>query len=329
MESVSTDQLLKAQVILEGFVDSYTNTGQAVITDTDEQRGDRKINCNTYNISITVDKVINGSIQTNIIVGGLFAPIDIQRDGYILLRHQHPILKKRLLFFLSYIKEDNEYLPVSQNEFALEIEQYPKINGSAGEMLRAIAKANVEATNYTLAVRWARFLSGLHDDFLYWTNKTQDSRILIKAAAYETLVQDFPQTPGLRADVIKCLSDSNPPEEDTDVQIAHMQLISSISKLFDNEPPKVEEIQSLLASGDKNVNETALTLIRRKKDTSLMADVVRLMTTSKNRDVQYDCIKTLYVLTKNPHLIMYQTFLKQPDDYIKQWQAIVGNPAQN
>jgi hypothetical protein len=232
--------------------------------------------------------------------------------------------------FLSYDKKTSEYAPVSQEEFAIQLDRdSSEKEGAPMERLRSIAMANVEATNYNLAVRWSKFLRDLyddaHNDFSYWTNKTHDARFLIRVNAYEALIQNRPQTPGLRADVVKCLSDEAPLKGD--IRLGHIELIDCLPKLFGKTGPRVDEIQGLLASNDETVNEIALTFIRRKKDVSMATDVVHLMTTSKNRDVQYYCIQTLYRLASNPFCITQQMFLQHPDDFIKEWQKIGENLA--
>jgi hypothetical protein len=243
---------------------------------------------------------------------------------------QTPIARKQCVLFLSYDKKTSEYAPVSQEEFAIQLDRdSSEKEGAPMERLRSIAMANVEATNYNLAVRWSKFLRDLyddaHNDFSYWTNKTHDARFLIRVNAYEALIQNRPQTPGLRADVVKCLSDEAPLKGD--IRLGHIELIDCLPKLFGKTGPRVDEIQGLLASNDETVNEIALTFIRRKKDVSMATDVVHLMTTSKNRDVQYYCIQTLYRLASNPFCITQQMFLQHPDDFIKEWQKIGENLA--
>jgi hypothetical protein len=322
---IQTDQLLKASVIVIGQIDGMTNVGNSVIKDTIRRHGD--IPANVLEIDVNLGQAIKGTLQTKIKVGGLLMPVDIDSFGYVCDNQiPNPSPEKRYVFFLSQGKNDSEYVPVSPKEFAVEIEHGSSEKATSPlEALRAIAKANVDGSNYVLAVRWAEFLSGLHDDFSYWTNKTHDPQILIRSTAYATLVQDFPQTPGLRSDLVKCLSDPVIPNDDSDVWMADYSFISSLSKLSAHDPLTGEEIRSLLGSGNRNVTEMALTLIRRKKDVSMAADVVHLMTTSKNRDVQYFCIQTLYRLADNPFCIMQQTFLEHPDDYIKEWKKIGEN----
>lgn len=310
----STSQLILAPIIEVGHVDSYSGTKT------------RNTNGLVLNIAqISVNEPIKG-------LSGKKHDLNLwcdERSGYGEFGgvKQAPPPGYQCVLFLSHDKKTFEYAPVSQEEFAIQLERDPSEKaGSTLDRLRAIAIANVEATNYGLAVRWARFLRDLHDDahndFSYWTNKTQDARILIRATAYEALLNNFPLTPGLRAEVIKCLSEANPTNVDQDVWSADQQMITSLSKLFHNEPPKAEEIQSLLDSGDEEVNKMALSLIRSKKDLSMAANVVHLMTGTKNREVQYNCIKTLYVLADNPFVIGYPHFLEHPDDYIKEWKRI-------
>jgi len=320
---IQTDQLLKASVIVIGQIDGMTNTGNGVITNT--MRGHGDIPANVLEIGVTVDQVIKGASQTKIQVGGLLIPVDMDSMMGLGYAYDNQIPssspKKHYVFFISQGKEASEYVPAFPKEFAVEIERIPnETTNSPVEMLRAIAKANVDGSNYMLTVRWAGFLSGLRDDFSYWTNKTQDARILIRSTAYATLVQDFPQTPGLRADLVKCLSNPIPSVEDSDVWMANYSFIASLSKLFEKDPPKAGEIKSLLGSGDRNVDEMALSLVRDGNDKQMVTDVVHLMTTTKNRDVQYYCIQTLSILSGNQHYISQPTFLEQPDYYIQEWQ---------
>lgn len=317
---IQTDQLLNAPVIVIGQIDWMTNAGIGVIKDT--IRGHGNVPANIIRIGVNVEQVIKGVSQTNIQVGELLMPADFINFSYLYSDQiPNPASKLPNVFFISPSKNASKYIPTFPKEFAIEIEHRPKKEtNSPVEMLRAIAKANVDGSNYVLAVRWAGFLSGLHDDFLYWTNKTQEARALIRSTAYSTLVQDFPQTPGLRTNLVKCLSVQTPVVEDSDVSVADYSLISSLQKFFEKDPPKAEELRSLLISGDKNVNEMALKWIRGKKNLTAMENVAHLMATSKDRDVQYECIKTLSVLVEYPHLISYPKFMTHPDQYLEEWQ---------
>ncbi len=320
IQGIQTDKLLSASVIVIGQIDWMTNAGNSVILDT--VRGHGNIPAVLLKIGVTVNQQIKGVTGTKIQVGGFLTPADNINFGYLSLGQiPNPASIYRNVFFLSPGKDVSEYVPAFPKEFAIEIQCIPNEEANSPmEMLRSIAKANVEDTNYALAVRWAEFLSGLHDDFSYWTNKTQDARILIRSTAYATLVQDFPQTPGLRANLVKCLSNPIPSIEDSDVWMANYSFIASLSKLFEKDPPKAFEIKSLLGSGDRNVDEMALTLVRGGNDKQMAADVVHLMTTSKNRDVQYYCIQTLSILSGDQNYISQPTFLQQPDLYIQEWQ---------
>lgn len=324
---IQTDQLMSSTVIVIGQIDGMTNGGNSVIKSV--IRGHADIPANVFEIGLKVERVIKGSSQTKIEVGGLLIPVNIDSIGFSYAAENqipNPSPNIHYVFFLSQGNGVPQYVPASPKEFAIEIERGSNEQASSPvEILRAIAKSNVNGANYVLAVRWAGFLSGLHDDFSYWTNKTHDARILIRSTAYATLVQDFPQTPGLRADLVKCLSDPVVPDDDSDVWMADYSFISSLSKLSEHGPLTVEEIRSLLGSGNRNVTEMVLKLIRSKKDVSMSADVVNLMTKSKNRDVQYYCVQTLYRLAGNPFCITQQMFLQHPDDYIKEWKTIGEN----
>jgi hypothetical protein len=174
----------------------------------------------------------------------------------------------------------------------------------------------------------------LHDDQPYWTNQTRDVRIGIKAIAYKTLIQNFPETPGLRADLIRYCHDASPTSMDSDagdasssVGGADSDIINSLLKLFHKDWPNAGELRSLLGSRDAGVNEMALDLIRYKGDASMMADVAHLLTTSQDRRIQYLCISTLCDLSCDRFDVAYTTFMAHPDDYVKDWVKLAAAPA--
>jgi hypothetical protein len=316
-EGVLASQLISAPIIEIGHVDSYHSSK------TPDTNG-----LFSYVGQISVSEMIKGGSEKK---HSLNMWLDLS-SGY---GPHHgtdwaaiPHSGEECVFFLSYDKKSGEYTPISQETFAIQLEhESGEELSSPLERLRAIAATNVEATNYFVAIMWARFLRDLHDDahndFSYWTNKTHDARFLIRVTAYEALIQNDSKTPGLRADVVKCLSDEAPLKND--VYLGHRELIEYLPKIFGETGPRNDEIQGLLASNDESVNEIALRFIRRKGDVSMAADVVHLMTKSKNRDVQYYCVQTLYRLAGNPFCITQQMFLQHPDDYIKEWKTIGEN----
>jgi hypothetical protein len=319
--AIPTDQLMAAPVMVIGQMEGPpAKTGRGVMAD--PRGGKGEIAADVYELGIEVEQTIKGAPPHEIKVVGLMTPVErIEGPSSGNEEYRQFPSGNRSVFFLAPGTNAAVYVPVSHREFAIEIERDSGgTTASPVETLRAIAKANVETANYPLAVRWAAFLGGLHDDSPYWTQKTLDARILIRATAYDTLVQNFPGTPGLRAEVIQCLSAANPPGNDSDVWMAGIQLITPLSKLFDQAPPRADEIRSLLGSHHPFVLRKALSLVRDASDLQLLAAVENLLATSQDRDIQYECIKTLYGLSGDPHLIAYPTFLAKPDQYINQWR---------
>jgi len=78
-------------------------------------------------------------------------------------------------------------------------------------------------------------------------------------------------------------------------------------------------INNLLQKDDYWLVKAALAAIKDKKYSDLEPNVVDLMMRSKDREVQYCCIKTLYTLRKRNYPAMH-IFLKSPESYINEFK---------
>jgi hypothetical protein len=321
--ATSSRRLIESQCVFVGKVTSQSITGLETITDNDFRRGKHNVEVHILKATIEVEKTVKGADRNEIVIDGLIMPVDFVNNGYVALKHQLLVTNRNYVFFLSPSSRAFEFTPSSEIEFAVQIEQIPShVTGSPEEILSYIAKVNVEATNYALAIRWARFLSEFNEDFAFWTTKTHDKRIMIRATAYETLLKSNQKFKEIRLDLIKCLSDPTSPEDDSDVQTAHLLLIPALLKLFVNEAPTVVELKALLASGDKNVLKAVLNYLGNQKNFSTAKDVVQLMSTSKDRDVQYACLKVISAFSGDQHLIAYPTFLNEPERHVQDYEKV-------
>jgi hypothetical protein len=320
-EGVQPSKLLQASVIVVGRVDSTRDAGQTILS------VGYPMEVNVAKTTINVLQVVNGEpIKTVQITNMISSSSSVDS-----VKLQNLELNKTYVFFLTKLTE-TEFDPISPYQFALPLEISPKTintSNSVKESLRDFGKENVAATNNSISETWARFLRGLYDnneDLTFWTNKINDNRIFIRAIALVTLAENAPQTPGLYSEVVKFLDSA---KTDIDIFLIQRQIFQLLPKLASRDEPSVVDLQNWIGGKSEQFKEAALECIQKTRDVRLMADVVQLMTRSKDRNVQYDCIKTLYVLTENPHLISYPMFLKQPDDYIKEWQTVGGKPAKN
>jgi hypothetical protein len=316
---VRPSELLKASLIIVGQVNSitYTNDGTLI-------RSGNPFAVHISVASINVLQILKGEQMEKAQIGGIISSSNSGED--IKLQGLEP--NKTYVFFLKK-STDMEFVPISPYQFAIELENLPQTinsNSPTAKSLHNIAKDNVAATNSTIAEMWGQFLQGLYnkDDFVFWTNRMDDDRIAIRTIAIEALAENAPQTPGLYLEIVKLLDADtvfyNP--------LVRHHLLQLVPKMATAEEPSMVDLENWMSKSDE-FQKLALGCIQETKDERLIPDVMHLMTTSKDRDVQYYCIKTLSALSGDQHLISQPTFLKQPEYYIQKWQKNGTNSLTN
>jgi hypothetical protein len=311
--------LLKASLIVVGQVNSIIHTNDSTL-----MRSGNPLAVHVSVASINVLQVLKGEQIEMVQIGKILNSTNSEDD----VKLQGLELNKSYVLFLKK-SADMEFVPISPYQFAIELEILPQpisSNSATEEVLHHIARDNVAATNSSIAESWGQFLQGLYhkDDLVFWTNRINDNRIAIRTIAIETLVENAPKTPSLYLEVMKLLDGGtvfyNP--------IVRHHLLELVPKMATTNEPSMVDLESWISKSEE-FQKLALGCIQETKNVRLIPDVVYLMTTSKDRDIQYDCIKTLAAITGDIHLISQPNFLKQPDLYIQEWQKAGSNPTKS
>jgi hypothetical protein len=318
---VRGEKLLQASVVLVGRLDSIKENGNAVF---DRYGLGTPIDVVTHEASIKVLLTLNEESPQNIRITNILSALNPAES----IGLQGLEKNTSYVFFLSGNPKGTDFAPISPYRFALKTvttNVNTPVDGSLKESLAMIAKENIAVVNNPEAESWARLLQMLYDsnrDWAFWTNAANDLRMSIRGIALVTLSENVPQTSQLYSCAMKFI------ESEGGSFGPGARLCRLLPKLVGKDGPPVDEIKKWLNSKSKDINIMALEWISKKNEVAVMTEVVHLMTSSNDRDIQYACIKTLFDLTDNPHAISYPTFLKQPDDYIKEWKEIGEKLAQ-
>lgn len=313
---IQPDKLLQSSFILVGRLDSIRESGKTVF---DRYGLGTPIDVAVHEASIKVLQILQGEPSANIRITNIFSSVNPDENVGLQALEKNT----NYVFFLSGNPNGTDFAPISPYKFALKTIT-PGANNSAApkslkESLAVIAKENIAVINNPAAESWAQYLQGQYDsnrDLAFWTNAATDPRIAIRGIALVILSEKAPNTPQLYSAVIKFIEAGDGKFTDLD------RLCSFLPKLAGKSGFSAEQINAWLGGKSKRLNNVALKWIQNKKEESAMAEVAHLMTSSQDRDIQYECIRTLCDLTGDIHLIAYPIFMQQPDKYVAEWQKI-------
>jgi len=322
--SSHTKQLASAPTIVLGKIVAIKHAGLDRLM---SRVGPRFINSrgtqvDVYQVTVSIDKVIKGAIQgREIVVEALLLPPEGRSYDLQVLAAD-----KRFVFFLTRRKGSKEWKGISPFAFALRVEEVPILGDveklSATEVLRLIAKANISKSDELCAADWITFLGQIYnqkEDYEFSLELMDDPRLRVRGEALALLCEHHPKTPGLYGKTIKLVDDI---ERKPVYGMIRARVIDHLLNPLDHLKPELRNhaIRTLLQKDDYWIAEATLDAIGDKQYSDLEPDVVNLMMKSKDRKVQYCCIKTLYRLKKKRHYPAMHIFLKDPESYINEFK---------
>jgi hypothetical protein len=308
VEQLSTSALLKAPIIVLGRITSLEQTGRVTV----QQATPVAVSsCGAFLSDVTP---IRGQVETTVHIGGILRAVNPWEDqGWQRLESN-----KTYVVFLQRGSADGLIVPISVFQFALEVERIPKaIPEDASQSLRAIAKENIlTATNRFVVIGWTDFLMSMFDpvaDTAFWTSKLADPNLAMRGKALLALAENTPTLAGVYSNVLSFLHETATNPAPLGVRHRLAELLPAMAEVNSG------NLKQWIGNDAREVKQTALKAIRETRDASLATGVVDEMMKTNDRELQYDCIKTLCSLNGG-RLIAYPEFIKRPDAYIQEWQ---------
>lgn len=277
-----------------------------------------------YEVSVSIESTIKGAIaDREIIVEALLVPFEERLPVEL----QVLATNKRFVFFLARRKGSKVWKGVSPFEFALRVEATPAWSDqkkwSAADLLRLTAKANIRKADEQCAAKWFMFLRQQYnkkekDDSKFCLKCVDDPRLLIRGEALVILCKHHPKTAGLYGKALKFVDET---ESKPVSGMVRSRVIDHLLNPLDHLKPELRNlaIKTLLLKNNKWLTEVTLTVIKDKQYSDLEPVVVNFMMKTKDRNLQYHCIKTLYALRKRNYPAMH-IFMKSPESYIDEFK---------
>lgn len=314
-EQVAAKELLRAPTIVVGKVEALSYEGKDTL-----ERG-APIEVEVFHVSIIVQKVLKGEDAGKaVVLKHLLRPSN--PNTYI--GRQFLEVDKIYIFFLSPTIAQDEFEPINPSEFALEIDSLPKEykkGESAVQQLRGIAKANIDSARESLAERWFGFLGELYDakeDFRFCMDRTSDPRLRIRGSALAVLCEHSPAAPLLYSKSMKFVKETSEMEE---LWSWRRRISKCLPGTLGEKDLTTEKLKEWIESDVRELQEVALGIVMEKRDASLVDEIVGLMVRTRNRDIQYDCVKALSAVSdrRGPS---YREFMKTPGKYVDEWKKL-------
>ncbi len=320
--SRDTKQLASAPTIVLGKIVAINHAGVDELTSrVDPRLFSRGTEVDVYHVSVSTERIIQGAIEgREIVVEALLLPPEGRPFELQLLAAD-----KRFVFFLTRRKGDKEWKGFSPFAFALRVEAVPTLGDEkkwpAAELLRLIAKANIRKADELCATDWITFLGQIYnkkEDHEFSLELMDDPRLRIRGEALALLCEHHPKTPDLYDKAVKFVDDT---EGNSAYGMIRARVIDHLLNPLDHLKPELRNhaINNLLQEDDYWLVEAALAAIKDKQYSDLESDVVNLMMRSKDRNVQYCCIKTLYTLRNRNYPAMH-IFLEAPESFINEFK---------
>ena len=323
LDSLNTKRLVSAPTVVLGKIVAINHSGMDNLT---ARVGPRVINSkdtkvDVYQASVSVERIIKGATKgREIVVEALLLPPEGRSFDLQLLAEG-----KRFVFFLARRKDGKEWIGISPFAFALRVEVAPTLGDRekrpTAEVLRLIAKANIRKADELCATDWIAFLQQVYSeehDYKFSLALMDDPRLRIRGEALSLLCKHHPNTPSLYGNAIKYLDDTEGIHAYAGVRI---RVIEQLLHTLDQLKPELrnQAIRTLLSKDDYWLAEAMLAAIKDKRYSDLEPDVVEFMMRSKDRRVQYHCVKTLYALRRKSYPA-YSAFMKDPNSYINEFK---------
>lgn len=314
--------LLEAPTILVGEVEALRHRG----TTTLQLEGPVEVEVEVLDASITIRQVIRGRDPGKaILVRRLLKASNPYNDTVV--QRQIPQARKTYLFFLSPSERDNEFDPVNPTEFAVEVVVLPayEARGASTEnILRRLAKKNVNSTNEWLTARWFGILGEVYsekEDLQFLLHKAGDPRPHIQGNALAVLCERSPGHPSLYSRAMRFLTGTRQP--------GMSQLFRRVSKSL---PQVVGEdkltkrvLLDWMSSGVYELSRVGFGIAESRRDRSMAGDIVELMLATKDRKLQYSCIRALAATWRDDRkLPAIRTFMENADYHVKRWSMKPG-----
>ena len=306
--------LLPAPQIVIATVNVVSTKGKGTV----KRGGEMEVEL--LDMTIKVQRVIKGTpLAGSVIVEGLVRPTN--QDTY--LGRQVPEPGHSYVLFLQQKEGKKVFEPFVSTEFGLRVERVPdEVAGvsSAIGALKLLAKANAQAREEIVAFRWLIFLGDVFvagEDLEFCLKLTGDERLAVRGSAIAVLVEHVPTHDGLYESAMAFLSEASAKKG----QLGLGRARRKISKRLLATVPETEvngALKEWLASDIRDLQQAALTSVRKTADASLIDDVVALMQRTADRDIQYACIVALSAARSVPGP-GYRTFHKDPDKYVREW----------
>jgi hypothetical protein len=235
---------------------------------------------------------------------------------------------KTYVFFLMPVREEkNDFFPYLNKEFAIPVRHLPDVakGQEVTHFLRAIAKANLTKDDDSIAYRWLCFLADIYlpeQDFEIIKSIADDSRTNMRGAALTILCEFHPKYESLYEKALKYIKEST---DNQGMGIFHFEISRSLPNIIGKENFTNETLREWLTARAFHLQRIGLEIIIQRQDKSFAKEVTVLLATSRNRDLQYECIRALSALTEKK-LTPYSQFMAKPDETVKEWLSTSPDP---
>jgi hypothetical protein len=206
----------------------------------------------------------------------------------------------------------------------------PVEGGTAIDHLRLIAKVNIAKAPDNVAAKWLVFLSGMYkpeDDLNDLLALMEDPRFRLRGIALVMLCEYHSKTDALYSYAFKYLRQSA--ERDGRGGLTYgavtYAISASLPRILGKDGITSERLREWLPINSFHLQRLALEIIIKRGDKSLSKDVSSLLTTTKSKDLQYECIRALSAIT-GKKLTPYWEFIAKPEETIKEWGAVLTEP---
>ena len=303
--------LLKAPVIVIGKVKSFSNLKKEFLST------QTQIKVEKYDASIRILQIIKGKMpdRENILIKSLIKPV----NPVTYLGRQSLEIDKVYVFFLG-MNIDGKLIGINAVEFAIGVENLPKNEAlPLDEKLRKTARLNIENVKENIALKWLRVLDELYDpakddEFL---KKIATSTIMpVRGTAVAILCEhDSANDSSIYSMAMKFIKDS---AGNNNLSQYRRKISKNLEKSFADHL-SAKQLKNWLQGSARELNESALHIIKKSKNTAYADDIMKLMVKSKNRNIQYQSLCTISALFSKPGP-GYKDFMKKPSKYVRKCQ---------
>ena len=314
--------LLEAPAVFVGQVEVLHHRGKEIL----RLAGPTQVE--VLDASITIRQVIRGKNPGKaILVRRLLKASNPHNDTVV--RRQIPQARKTYLFFLSPGKADNEFDPINPTEFAFETGELPTYEAkhdSTEDTLRRLAKKNIDSAREGLAARWFGILSEVYEekeDLQFLLDKARDPRPYIQGNALAVLCEHSPNHPSLYTKAVRFVKNSS---KVGNLFSFRRRISKCLPRVLGHDRVTKQVLLDWMSSGVPELSRVGFGIAETRRDRTMADGVVKLMLATKDRMLQYSCIRALSATWRdNRRLPAVPTFLESPDNYVRKWSVEPGN----